>query len=213
MPKSLDELFTHKDPLPETIKEKIEKSAQYMQDWFCKEGNVPPGALLIDDKGQGHLIGIDMPDAKGGARDNIADMIKDMARKVQPVAVLFSAESWLLDYDAVAKALHLNSKDFVVDDKEASEAIGEFMMQIHRTWTTLYGTIAKAPGAQEALYWNLETIWGNYVRKVMIKRQGKEKPSLIDSDCGWTKMPEDSSLGGRFANFLKKTPTTDDVPA
>jgi len=68
------------------------------------------------------------------------------------------------------------------------------------------------PGAIESLYFTLETLWGDYLKKINISREGDEV--ALDENpevTGWTEQKEGGRITGRFANLLVKTPTSDDV--
>lgn len=96
--------------------------------------------------------------------------------------------------------------------EKGSKEASDLMMHMKDRYNTLYGSMGRMPGAIESLYFTLETLWGDYLKKINISREGDEV--ALDENpevTGWTEQKEGGRITGRFANLLVKTPTSDDV--
>jgi hypothetical protein len=87
------------------------------------------------------------------------------------------------------------------------------MMLLRNCYTAVYGSMARMPGAVESCYFSLETIWGNFIRRVLIKRDANGKGSLVhDQSSGWVDVNSDGKgTTGRFANLLVPVATYADL--
>ena len=118
--------------------------------------------------------------------------------KAQAVIAVGELMCWLLKYLTLPEKSH----------KET----GDLLMNMQDCYYTLYGSMSRMPGVVEACYFSLETLWGDYIKKLSITREG-DKATLDENTAttGWTKQLENCKASGRFSNLLIKTPTSDDV--
>lgn len=202
---NIQDLIDTSKPLPEQIKKQVEEFDSRVQEWFLEQGQLRfAEAVVFDSSGQGILIAIDMPPAKGDGRDVIGDAIRKAASDKGTQAVLFVSEIWAADHDSFMKHMNITLDDIAVSEQEALKLISQIILSIRSLYTELYGSMQKMPGAQEKVWFSLETIWGNWAKFINITRDSAGKPSLDPETNKWGKIKNEAGFGGRFSDFLSK---------
>lgn len=201
----IQDLIDTNVPLPEQIKKQVEEFDKHIQEWFLAKGKLRfAEAIVIDGSGEGTIIAIDMPPAKGKNRDILGDAIRKAASDKGTQAVLFVSEIWAADHDSFMKHMNITLNDIAVSDQEALKLISRVVINIRTLYTELYGSMEKMPGAKEKVWFSLETIWGNWAKFIDITRDQDGKPSLDPETNKWGKIKNEVTLSGRFDDFLNK---------
>jgi len=202
--------FCGNDELPRDVKESVnacvDSAIKNFND-LGPEGMLMPVTIMIEQDGEHHVIGMEMPQ-ESERRDRIGEMLRDMARKTSPVAIMFISETWMVNTAGFAKALGCDLDKVMADkNKDDFVVVSEAMMAVRAMHNQLYGSIKNMPGAFEAVFISVETIWGDFTKILLITRDASGKGSLvIPEGTGW-QSEEKTESAGRFAHLLEKTPS------
>jgi len=186
-------------PLPDMIREVVNGVVDTAKAIFSKEGDLRPMFFLLSDDKRVMVVDVGM--LMGSDEDKVPEIIKNLGEGVSPVAIMHVSESWLFDEKRVVETLGLTKEGLIVKQDAYNAARGQILLNLYQLYHHLYGSISHAPFAAEAITVTLDTIWGVWIRKIDIVRDG-EKATLRDNP--WVSA---DGLEGRFANILKKTPS------